>query len=70
LKSEIQVGDIVVTLSLAKKTFLPVSDEDRGQIQAWLDEITEAIRKQIGMGFESDLDKAILRVIGSKKRKC
>jgi hypothetical protein len=70
LKSEIQVGDIIVTLSLAEETFLPVLDENREQIQAWLDEITEAIRRQIKMGFESDMDKAILRAIRANKRKC
>jgi hypothetical protein len=53
---------------LAEETFLPV--QDRGQIQAWLDEITEAIRRQVGMGFEGDADKAILRAIEAKKQKC
>ena len=68
MKASVQVGDIVVTLSLAERTALPIPKESESEIQAFLDDIVSKIAAQMNMGFEGEVDKAILRAIKSKRR--
>lgn len=68
MKASVQIGDILVTLSLAESTYRPVQAGSEPEIQKYLDEIVDMIAKQIGMGFEGEVDKAILRAIKNKRR--